>query len=135
TICPWSRARARMVLSAAAARPTTATWSAFRRAGADPRTLGSAISRRDSLRAWLWRGHARPQCPLLQADSNLPAPPTRRFAKSQTPKTRGLRQPASPARGNPLDPPRGAQEACNRKKILNRGNELKVLLKTQGLTE
>jgi len=101
-----------------------------RRAGADPRTLGSAISRRDSLRAWRWRGHARPQCPLLPADSNLPAPPTRRFAKSQTPQTRGLRQPASPT-----DPPRDAQEACNQKKILNRGNELKVLLKTEGLTE
>jgi hypothetical protein len=44
-------------------------------------------------------------------------------------------EPTRPVRGNPLDPPRGAREACHRKKILNRGNELKVLLKTQGLTE
>jgi hypothetical protein len=43
------------------------------------------------------------------------------------------RQPARPVRGNPLDPLRGAWEACNRKKILNRGNELKDLLKTDDL--
>jgi hypothetical protein len=52
-----------------------------------------AISRRDTLPA-PWRGRARPQCALLQADSNEPSGPTPRFAKSQTPTYRGLRQPA-----------------------------------------
>src|SRR5208337_4032457 len=55
------------------------------RAGADPRTLGPAIPRRDSIRAWLWRGHPLPQCALLEADSNEPSAPASRFAKSQTP--------------------------------------------------
>ena len=35
----------------------------------------------------------------------------------------------------PSDGQCGGGQACNTKKILNRGNELKVLLKTQGLTE
>ena len=42
-------------------------------------------------------------------------------------------EPTRPVRGNPLDSARGAREACHRKKILNRGNELKVVLKTKGL--
>jgi hypothetical protein len=36
---------------------------------------------------------------------------------------------------NPSHAPQGGGRACNRKKILNRGNELKSLLKTKGLTE
>ena len=38
-------------------------------------------------------------------------------------------------RRNPSDAPHGGGRACNRKKILNRGNEPKSLLKTKGLTE
>jgi hypothetical protein len=44
-------------------------------------------------------------------------------------------EPTRPVRGNPLDPPRGAREACHRKKILNRGNEPKDLLKQKELHE
>ena len=64
------------------------------RAGADGRFLASAISRRDSLPARLGRGYTLRPCTVLPADGDEPSTPTSPFGKSQTPKNRGLRQPA-----------------------------------------